>query len=54
MAVTISEVIGLVKQLYPCGISDNMQKDWLRQLDEQIQDEVIETHELPEHYEPPD
>lgn len=54
MAVTVAEMIGRVRELYPCEVKDDVQKEWLRQLDEQIQDEVIDTHELPEHYEPPD
>ena len=50
----IAEIIGTVDKLYPNQIDNEWKIDWLRRLDRQIKNEVIDTHELPEGYREPE
>lgn len=50
----IAEVIGAVDRRYSNRVDVNTKIQWLRNLDMQIQEEVIDTHEKPEGYEEPE
>lgn len=52
--MTVGEVIGNVDSLMPNSIDMHIKIDWIRRLDRQIQDEIIETHEKPDDYMEPD
>lgn len=52
--MSIAEVIGEVDKLYPNSINTETKIKWLRRLDRQIKEEVIDTHVKPEEYEEPD
>lgn len=45
--MTIKEVIANVDDLYPNEIPVEKKITWLRRLDEQVKEEIIDTHELP-------
>lgn len=50
----IVEVIGEMDKRYPNSVDNKTKIRWLRNLDMQIKEEVIDTHEKPEEYEEPD
>lgn len=50
----IGEVIGEVNHLMPNAINNSVQINWLKRLDMQIVDEIINTHEKPDEYVEPD
>lgn len=50
----ISEVIGSIDKKYPNIIDSITKIRWLKALDMQIKEEVIDTHKKPDDYEEPD
>ena len=52
--MTINEVIGEVKQQMPNVVDEQTMINWLKRLDMQITDEIVDTHEKPDGYIRPD
>lgn len=52
--MTIGEVIQETNELMPNTVSETQKIRWLRRLDEQITEEIVDTHEKPAGYKRPD
>lgn len=52
--MTVGTAIQEVNTLMPNTVDENVKISWLRRLDAQITDEIINTHKKPEGYKEPD
>lgn len=52
--MTIGNVIQETNELMPNTVSETQKIRWLRRLDEQITEEIVDTHEKPTGYKKPD